>query len=85
MGIDAKTKSLIAIGASITANCQPCLKHLEAKARENGASDEEISEAIEVGISVRSGAASQMDKFAFSFCKKRPSMCGSPASGKCSC
>ena len=85
MGIDAKTKSLIAVGASITANCQPCLKHLEAKAREAGASDEEIAEAIEVAKTVRSGAASQMDKFASSFCKMGPSMCGSPASGKCSC
>jgi AhpD family alkylhydroperoxidase len=63
MGLDSKTKSLIAVGASLTANCQPCIKFHMAKARENGADEQEISEAVEVGKAVRTGAASQMDKF----------------------
>ncbi len=61
--MDVRTEELIAIGASITANCKPCLKYHVAKAKENGAEEQEIARAIEVGMMVRKGAASQMDKF----------------------
>jgi AhpD family alkylhydroperoxidase len=72
MGLDSKIKSLIAVGASITANCQPCIKHHVGKALENGAEEKEILEAIEVGKSVRMGAASHMDKFTESVVKREP-------------
>ncbi len=49
MKLDDRIIRLIAVGASITANCQPCLEINIAKALENGADDQEISEAIEVG------------------------------------
>lgn len=62
--MDMRTKELIAIGASITANCQPCLEYHVGLARENGATDEEINEAIEMGKKVRTGSAGKMDKFA---------------------
>jgi len=61
--MDAKVKELIAIGASITANCKPCLEYHVAKAIEGGASDEEMAEAIAVAKMVRKGAASKMDEF----------------------
>ena len=61
---DVKVKELIAIGASITANCQPCLKYHVSKALENGVTEEEIQQAISVGKMVRKGSAGQMDKFA---------------------
>ena len=64
MIFDLKTKELIAIGASVSANCQPCLQFHVSKAAEHGAIDSEIQEAIEVGKLVRRGAASKMDKFA---------------------
>jgi len=64
MKLDDRIIRLIAVGASITANCQPCLEVNVAKALENGAGEQEISEAIEVGKMVRAGAASKMDKFA---------------------
>jgi len=64
MKLDDRIIRLIAVGASITANCQPCLETNVAKALENGADDQEISEAIEVGKRVRAGAASKMDQFA---------------------
>lgn len=66
MKLDDRTIRLIAVGASITANCQPCLEVNVTKALENGANEGEISEAIEVGKMVRKGAASKMDKFAAS-------------------
>ncbi|MHC4116997.1 MAG: carboxymuconolactone decarboxylase family protein [Planctomycetota bacterium] len=61
--MDVKIEELIAIGASITANCKPCIEYHVAKARENGANDQEIAEAVDVGKMVRKGAATQMDKF----------------------
>jgi len=60
--MDVRTKELIAIGASVTANCQPCLKYHIGKARENGAGDEEIKEAIAMAKKVRNGAMSQMEE-----------------------
>lgn len=62
--MDNRIKELIAIGASITANCQPCLEYHVTKARENGAKEEEIKEAIAVGKIVRKGAAGKMDQHA---------------------
>jgi AhpD family alkylhydroperoxidase len=65
--LDERTKELIAVGAAITANCQPCLDHHATKAREQGADKAEILAAIEVGKEVRRGAAGNMDRFATGF------------------
>ena len=62
--LDEMTKELVAIGASITANCQPCLEYHTAKARELGVRDEDIVEAVKVGQLVRRGASAKMDRFA---------------------
>ena len=62
--MDIKTKTLIAAGASVTANCQPCLQYHVAKARESGADEEEIAVAIALAKAVRKGAAAKMDDFA---------------------
>ncbi len=64
MKLDERTKELIAVGASVTANCLPCLQYHVTKARESGADDEEISVAIGVARAVRKGAAGKMDDFA---------------------
>jgi AhpD family alkylhydroperoxidase len=60
--IDDKLKELIAIGASVSANCHPCIKYHVNKARELVIDDDEIRQAIEVGQMVRKGAAGEMDK-----------------------
>ena len=60
--MDNKTRELIAIGASVTANCVPCFKFHFSKAREESAGDEEIREAIRVGRMVRKGAAKKWDE-----------------------
>ena len=62
--LDKKTKELVAIGASITANCQLCLEYHIAKARELGVATEEILAAVEMGKQVRRGSAAKMDQFA---------------------
>jgi len=84
MKLDNRTIRLIAVGASITANCQPCLEINITKALENGANGQEISEAIEVGKMVRQGAASKMDRFASSLNQAAPLATGLPDEG-CGC
>jgi AhpD family alkylhydroperoxidase len=64
MKLDQKTMRLIAVGASISANCQPCLEINVAEALKNGSDPQEIAQAIQVGKLVRQGAASKMDRFA---------------------
>jgi AhpD family alkylhydroperoxidase len=61
--LDEKTKELVAIGAAITANCQPCLVYHTAKACELGVDNEDILEAVKVGQQVRRGATAKMDRF----------------------
>ena len=60
--VDIKTKELIAIGASVSANCQPCVKFHLDKARKLKIASEDIQAAIQVGAMVRGGAAGQMDQ-----------------------
>jgi AhpD family alkylhydroperoxidase len=59
--MDARTTELIAIGASVTAHCVPCLRFHVKKAREAGVVDDEIREAVRVGRMVRRGAARSWD------------------------
>ncbi len=66
MGLDNQILALIAVGASVTANCQPCLESTVAMALGQGADNAQITEAIQVGKRVRQGAASKLDKFALS-------------------
>lgn len=84
MKVDDRIRELIAIGASITANCQPCLKYHVIKALESGADGQEITEAVEVGKLVRKGAASKMDKFASSLNQAAP-LTGSSSNEGCGC
>lgn len=63
MKLDDRVRELIAVGASVTANCQPCMEYHVAAALANGADEDEIKEAIRVGKIVRKGAASKMDGF----------------------
>ncbi len=60
--LDANIKELIAIGASVSANCQPCVKYHVGKAREMKIDETEIQQAVKVGQMVRKGAAGQMDE-----------------------
>jgi AhpD family alkylhydroperoxidase len=63
MKLDEHMMRLIAVGASVAANCQPCLEINLACAQECGADADELAQAIWVGRMVRKGAASKMDEF----------------------
>ncbi len=84
MKLDDRMLRLIAVGASITASCQPCLQINVAKALGAGADEQEIAEAIEVGKRVRRGAASKMDRFASSLSVTSPSGVSASDNG-CGC
>lgn len=60
--MDEKIKEMIAIGASVTANCIPCIQYHFAKACEVGVTDVEIKAAVQVGKMVRKGAAHKWDE-----------------------
>lgn len=57
-------KELIAIGISIVINCESCLEWHIKEALEIGASEDEIIEAIEVGIEMGGGPATVSSRFA---------------------
>ncbi len=56
--MDESAKELVAIGASVAANCHPCMDHHLAKCDELGISREEVAEAVKVGLMVNHGAES---------------------------
>lgn len=64
MKLEVKTTALIAVGASTAANCAGCLEKTVSMAKEAGANEEEIGEAVEIGSRVRAGAAAKLDQLA---------------------
>ena len=62
--MDDRTKKLIAIGASVGANCHPCLEYHVGQALVAGIDRDDMMEAVKVAEAVRAGAASSMDKLA---------------------
>lgn len=53
-------KELIAVGASIAAGCQPCTAYHFRAARDAGAGEEEIRQAVDDALCVRNSAAKIM-------------------------
>lgn len=78
--MDERTKELIAIGASVTAHCQPCLTYHVAKARELGIDEDSIRAAIETGHMVEKGAMSSMRKFSAEVLRPQPEDSGCASS-----
>ena len=61
MTFDNRTTELIAIGASVAANCQSCVEHQFAEAAEYGIEQSDLAQAVEIGRTVRKGAAANVD------------------------
>ena len=53
MPLEQRDKELAAIGASIGANCLPCIEHHLAAGRETGLSHAELDEAVATAYAVR--------------------------------
>jgi AhpD family alkylhydroperoxidase len=62
--LQKKHKELIAVGISIVINCESCMQwHIEQSAQ-SGATQQEVFEAIEVGIEMGGGPATVSARFA---------------------
>jgi AhpD family alkylhydroperoxidase len=55
--LDAKTRELIALAVGVTRQCDGCITTHVHAARQQGATAEEIAEALGVAIAVNAGAA----------------------------
>ena len=55
--LDAKTRELIALAVAVSLRCDGCITIHTSAAIRNGATEEEIVEALGVAISVNAGAA----------------------------
>lgn len=55
--LSTKTKELIAVGAAHITRCPYCIDAHVKRAKKAGATDEEIAEAIFVGIAMSAGAS----------------------------
>ncbi len=61
---DERIAELVAIGAAIAANCEPCLKYHHRKATELGVADEDMIHAVNVALQVKEQPAKMMVRLA---------------------
>jgi AhpD family alkylhydroperoxidase len=59
-----KEKELIAVGISVTMNCESCMQWHITQAARSGASLRQVLEAVEVGIEMGGGPATVSARFA---------------------
>ncbi len=64
MDFDSRMTELIALGASVAANCQSCVEYHARRAAESGVDPREVAQAIDIGRAVRKGAAAKIDQVA---------------------
>ncbi len=72
MKLDEHILRLIAVGAATAMNCTTCLEACIIKARENGAQESELAQAIWVGKQVRRCGNMKMDELGFQLLKSTP-------------
>lgn len=57
MTFDNRTRELIALGASVAANCESCVEHHRRKATDYGVDPQDVAQAIDIGRAVRQAAS----------------------------
>lgn len=62
--LSKKVKELIALGISIAINCESCIEYHIEQAFNDGATENELIEAIEVGIEMSGGPGTVSARFA---------------------
>jgi hypothetical protein len=67
------TLRLVAVGASVAANCRPCLKTTIEAARQDKIKESDIANALEIGKMVRHCAVTGLDALAASLIDTEPS------------
>lgn len=81
--MDERTKELAAIAASAAVNCHPCLRYHVGLGTSAGLSQEEMREAIDVGLMVNQGAAEKTRGFADELITSAAPVGASPGGGRC--
>lgn len=64
--LEKKFKEMIAVGISIAVNCESCMQWHVREALSAGATEEQVLEAIEVGMEMGGGPATVSSRFAIS-------------------
>ena len=59
---DPKVQELVAIAASVAANCEPCFKHHFDQARRLGVSAADMAAAVSIAESVKKAPARKMSE-----------------------
>lgn len=62
--LPARTKELIALGISVVISCESCMEWHINQSLKHGATEDQIIEAIEVGIEMGGGPATVSGRFA---------------------
>ena len=85
MKFDNRLTELVAVGASVAANCQSCVEYHVGKAAEYGVDRAEVAQAIDTGKMVRRGAAAKMDKLVATLQAATPAAAADTATESCGC
>jgi len=83
--MDERMKRLLAVAASVGANCHPCLEFHVGKALEMGIERSEIMEAVDQAKAVRKGAAASMDALALKLVAKEAASRSEAPKPSCGC
>jgi AhpD family alkylhydroperoxidase len=62
--LDKKYRELVAVGISIVINCESCLEWHIREALDSGATEQQVVEAVEVGMEMGGGPATVSSRFA---------------------
>lgn len=62
--MEERIMEIVAIGASVSAHCQPCLAWHVKRARELGVAESDVQAAMGVGFKVQKGAEKAMLEYA---------------------
>ena len=63
MALDPKIKELAAVAAAIAGNCLPCLKYHFSEATNNGCTEQELNEVIEIANMIKNRPIADIDQF----------------------
>jgi AhpD family alkylhydroperoxidase len=82
---DEVVAELVAIGAAVGANCEPCLKYHFSQARKLGASKKDIALAVAMAETVKAAPAKAIHDLAERLSGPLPTAqeAGAPAEGTC--
>lgn len=81
--LEPRVRELVAIGAAIAANCEPCFRQHFAEARKLGITREEMAQAVSVAQAVKDSPAAAILELADKYLKEQPIEAG--AASSCGC